>query len=71
MMYNKRLYKLSRFLLTFCIDLAKYQWFRKKVGGRWYYVSLLVDLGRQKIYWWTKTELPKHYIREIEDYEGT
>lgn len=68
------MYKFSRWLLPVSfgfIDLAKYQWFRKKVGGTWYHVGVLVDLGRHKHFWWTKTELPSHYIRNKEDYGNT
>lgn len=65
------MYKLSGIILSVSlgiIDLAKYQWFRKQVGGTWYYVGLLVDLGRQKIYWWTKTKVSRRYIIKTEEY---
>lgn len=63
------LYRLSRLpIILLFIDLAKYQWFRKKVGGTWYYGGILVDLGRHKHFWWTKAELNWH-VREIEVYD--
>jgi hypothetical protein len=37
--------------------MSRFKWYRKWLGGTWYYNRHWFDMGRGCIFWWSRKEL--------------
>lgn len=39
--------------------MKRFKFWRKLMGGNWYYNRMISDFGRTCIFWWSRKELPR------------
>ena len=60
---------ISAFLILMWIVLPNLKWFRKLIGGKWYYIRDRRD-PYDKHYWSKALDTNRSCVKEIENYSG-
>jgi hypothetical protein len=48
--------------------MNRFKWYRRLIGGKWYYVRYIYDFGRVVIFHWEREKTKYGYTVETEEY---